>query len=692
MALSQTEKLKRIHADALTEFDEVQSAVRDERKQCLEDRRFYSIAGAMWEGTLGEQFENKPKFEVNKIHLAVIRIINEYRNNRITVDFVSKDGSADDTLADACDSLYRADEQDSTANEAYDNAFEEAVGGGFGAFRLRATYEDDEDDEDERQRIRIEPIYDADTCVFFDLQAKRQDKSDATKCWVLTSMTRSAYTTEYKDDPASWPKDITSTYFDWATPDLIYIAEYYRVETVAETVYYYQAIDGSEERYTDSDFEDDEELLGRLKAIGTKKLREKKAKRKRVHKYIMSGSGILEDCGIIAGPNIPVVVVYGKRWFVDGIERCMGHVRLAKDVARLKNMQLSKLGEISALSSVEKPIFLPEQIAGNEDLWADDNTKNYPYLLVNPITDAAGQTLPSGPIGYTRAPQIPPAMAALLQITEQDMAEILGRADQGEQIASNLSGKAVELIQNSLGMQTYIYVSNFSKGVQRAGQIWLGMARELYVEKGRKMKGVGTQGELSTLELGRPIEKDGIFKTENDLTKASFDVVAEVGPSSSSKKSGTVKNLIEMIRITTDPETSSVLQSMAMMNMEGEGLQDTRDYFRNRLVKMGVVKATPEEQQEMAQAAANQPPDPNAKLADSLANEADANAAKARADTVGVIAKSELTHAQTIETLAGIEVSKQDAAIKMAQAIQGAQAQQAEFTPAPAQPATMSEI
>ena len=190
MALSQTEKLKRIHADALQEFDEVQSAVRDERKQCLEDRRFYSIAGAMWEGTLGEQFENKPKFEVNKIHLAVIRIINEYRNNRITVDFVSKDGSDDDTLADACDSLYRADEQDSTANEAYDNAFEEAVGGGFGAFRLRAAYEDEEDDEDERQRIRIEPIYDADTCVFFDLQAKRQDKSDATKCWVLTSMTR----------------------------------------------------------------------------------------------------------------------------------------------------------------------------------------------------------------------------------------------------------------------------------------------------------------------------------------------------------------------------------------------------------------------------------------------------------------------------------------------------------------------
>jgi len=691
MAILQSEKYKRIHREGVREFGEVESTLRDERRQCLEDRRFYTIAGAMWEGKLGEQFENKLKLEMNKIQLSISRIFSEYRNNRITVDFISKDGTENGKLADTCDGLYRADEQDSTADEAYDNAFEEAVGGGFGAYRFRAVYEDEEDDDNDHQRIQIEPITDADTCVYFDLQAKRQNKSDATKCWVLTSMTRDAYIEEYGDNPQSWPKDINALDFDWCAADLVYIAEYYKVELKAQTVYTYEAIDGTEEKYTDADFEEDEGLTDYLKAVGTKKVSEKKVKKRRVHKYIMSGGGILEDCGLIAGPNIPIVPVYGKRLVVGGVERCMGHVRYAKDAARLKNMQISKLGEISALSSVEKPIFTPEQMSGNQDMWAEDNIKNYPYMLVNPITDANGQTLPSGPIGYTRSPQIPPAMAALLQITEQDMAEILGRADQGEKIAANISGKAVELIQNSLGMQTYILISNFAKGIQRGGQIWLGMAKELYVEPGRKMKTVGNQGQISSAELMRPVATEKGTELENDLTQATFDVVSEVGPSSSSKKSGTVKNLIEMIRITTDPEISSVLQSMAMMNMEGEGLQDTRDFFRQRLVKMGAVKPTDEERAEMAQAAANQPPDANAKLAESLANEADANAAKASADTVGVIAKSELTHAQTIETLAGVEVSKQDAAIKMAQAIQGAQAQQAAFTPAPTQPVTMSE-
>ena len=63
---SKEQRLAAIHQEALTEFDNIQSALRDERLQCLQDRRFYSIAGAQWEGPLGEQFENKPKMEVNK--------------------------------------------------------------------------------------------------------------------------------------------------------------------------------------------------------------------------------------------------------------------------------------------------------------------------------------------------------------------------------------------------------------------------------------------------------------------------------------------------------------------------------------------------------------------------------------------------------------------------------------------------
>jgi hypothetical protein len=657
--MTNDQRLANVHQDALQEFGRIQSALRNERLQCLEDRRFYSISGAQWEGNLLDQFENRPRLEVNKIALSVIRIINEYRNNRVTVDFVSKDGVANDKLAEVCDGLYRADEKDSVANEAYDNAFEEAVGGGFGAWRLRADYEDHENDEDERQRILIEPIYDADSSVWFDLDSKRQDKSDAKVCFVIAGMTHSSYVDTWGDDPASWPKTVHQSEFDWLTPDVVYVAEYYRVEEVGETVRIFETIDGSEERYTTYDFNEDEQLEEMLAAVGTREVRQKRVKKKKVHKYIMSGSQILEDCGYIAGKCIPIIPVFGKRWFIDNIERCMGHVRLAKDAQRLKNMQLSKLAEISALSTIEKPIFVPEQVAGHQVMWSEDNLKQYPYLLVNPITDQNGAQAVGGPVGYTKPPQIPPAMAALLQITEMDIDQILGTQSAGEEMTSNLSGKAVELIQTRLDMQTFIYMSNFSKAMRRCGEVWLSMAKELYVEDERTMKVIDVTDTVDSITLMTPaISEIGEVITENDLSKASFDVDVDVGPSSSSKRSATVRALTGMMQITADPEMQSVLGSMAMMNMEGEGISEVRDFFRQKLIRMGVVKPTEAEAEEMMAAMQNQPPDPNALFLQAAAEEATAKAAKARADVVKTIADAELTQARVLETGASTELEQ----------------------------------
>ena len=670
--MSNDQRIANLHTEALAQFGDIQSAMRDERLQCLQDRRFYSLAGSQWEGPLWDQFENKPKFEVNKIHLAVIRIINEYRNNRITVDFVSKDGEENDKLADVCDGLYRADENDSVANEAYDNAFEEAVGGGFGAWRLRTAYEDEEDPEDDRQRIKIEPIFDADSSVFFDLGAKRQDKSDAKYCFVVTSMTRQAYKDTWGDDPTDWPKIIHQYEFDWCTPDVVYVAEYYKVEEKSETIRIFQNISGEEERYSPADFANDETLEETLLAVGSLEVRQKRVKRKKVRKYVMSGGKVLEDAGYIAGKCIPVVPVFGKRWFVDNIERCMGHVRLAKDAQRLKNMQLSKLGEISALSSVEKPILVPEQVAGHQMMWAEDNLKDYPYLLINPVTDQNGNQAISGPVAYTKSPNIPPAMAALLQITEQDMQDILGNAQGADKMVSNVSGKAVEMIQARVDMQTFIYMSNFAKGMKRCGEIWLSMAKDVYTESKRRMKTLTQTGETDVVELMQPTidQETGEIVMANDLGAAAFDVNVDVGPSSSSKKAATVRALTGMLQITQDPETAQVLGAMAMMNMEGEGIEDANSYFRKKLLRMGVVQPTDKEKEELMAEMQNTPQDPNTMYLQAAAANEEAKAAKARADTVETIANSELRRAQTLETLGKVDESAQNMAITNAEAIQ----------------------
>jgi hypothetical protein len=672
MSQTKEQRLAGAHQRFITEFNQIQGAVREVRMQCLGARRFYSIPGAQWEGPLGEQFENKPKFEMNKVHLAVIRIINEYRNNRITVDFVPNDGTQDDDLADTCDGLYRADEQDSGGQEAFDNAFEEGVGGGMGAWRVRARYEDDLDDEDDRQRAGFDPIFDADSCVFFNLDAKRQDKADAKRCYVLTSMTPGAFKEEYGHDPASWPKDISMTEFDWSTPDVVFVAEVYEIEEKTEIIHIFRGLaldddEPNEKKVSDADLREDPDLLKTLEATGFREVRQKRAKRQRVHKYIMSGNRIEEDCGYISGTCIPIVPFYGKRWYVDNIERCMGHVHLAMDAQRLTNMLNSWIAEIASRFDVEKPILTPEQILGHAVMWAEDNIKKYPYLLVNPITDAQGQKISTGPIGYTKAPNVPPAMAALVQIAYQALEDMLGNQKDGEKMMSNIGEKTVEMIQTRLDMQAFIYMDNFAKAVKRSGEIWLSMCKDIIVEECRKMKTVGVDGKVGSVEMLKPMINPETSERymENDLSRAKLGVHVDVGPTSSSKRGAMVKSLIAIRQMMTDPQDLKVNLGMIMTNLEGEGMSEYRAYYRKILLHMGVLKPSDEEIKEMQAEQQNVQPDPNAVYLGAAAKEAEAKGQLA-------LANAEKAKADTIKTMAEVGTEHQNQAIAAATALQQA--------------------
>ncbi len=646
---TKADKLTRIHSEAMEEFNEIYSAEQDNRMQCLEDRRFLSIPGAMWEGDLGRQFENKPKLEVNKLLLAHGKLVNEYRNNRIQVDFVPNgETSEDDNLADKLDGLYRADMNDSCAQDAKDNAYEDATSGGIGAWRLSSDYESDDSD---KQRIKVEPIYDADSAVFFSLDAVKPDKSDASRGFLLKPYSRKAAAAMWGEEVATWQNPNTLQEFDWCTPDAVYVAEYYRIEEAKEWRYTYRPVIGEEVTYKDADFENDETLEETLEATGFVETKRRKYSKKAVYKYILSGSGILEDCGRIAGENIPIVVQYGKRKIIDGTERTFGLVRFLKDLSRLNNMQVSKLAELAAYSSREKPIFTAEQIAGHQEIWRDDNINEYAYLTINSVTDANGNKTSIPPVGYTKPAQVPQAMAALLQLTQSDISEMLGNQQQADKMVSNISGKAVEMIQERIDAHAFLYMDNAAKAERRCGEIWLSMAKELYSQPGRKMKAVNKEGEISEVELMTPkLSEDDEMEYENDISGADYKVTVEVGPASSSKRAKTVRELVETLRITTDPETKMVIESMIMMMMDGEGLAELKPYFRRKLVKIGAIKPNEEEAEAMQMAQGQQ--DPNQVFMEAAAEEAKAKASKARADVVETIASAELKQAQAEKTQA----------------------------------------
>ena len=238
------------------------------------------------------------------------------------------------------------------------------------------------------------------------------------------------------------------------------------------------------------------------------------------------------------------------------------------------------------------------------------------------------------------------------------MKDILGNTQQGEEITGNISTETAQLISNRLDMQTFIYMSNMAKAIKRGGEVWLGMARELYHEEGRKMKGIGSQGETEQIVLKDKqfFNKDtGRLEYKNDLTKAKYDVVVSVGPASATRRASTLRSLIKMIQISQDPTTREVLGAMAMMNMDGEGIDEARDYFRDRLVRMGVMKPTPEEAEKLAMEMQAEGQDAQTEYLQSAAMAERARAENAQADVILKQAKTDNTRADTAETLAGIE-------------------------------------
>jgi hypothetical protein len=684
---SKAARWSRIHQEARAEFDRIQSATWDDRVMSLSDRCFVTIPGAQWAGMLQEPDEQRAHLELDKIGGAITRLEGEHRNNRCTVNFLPKDGAPKSDKADACDGLYRADEQDSDGDEAYDNAFTEAVTGGVGAWRYRAELEDESSEDDGRQRIRIEPIVDADVSVFWDLDSKKQSKADARCCFVTSSMSPEAYRRKYKEDPASWDDSVKVTPYGWVwyTPEVVNVAEYYVVDRVKEEwLKIENAITGEaiERRASDFDADEDDEdggegprELATLLATGGEVVERKTKKVRRVMKYIMSGARILKEQRI-PGEYIPIVSVYGQRKYVQNKERWFGHVRKAKDAQRVLNMLTSRLAEIAAYTAVEVPIFAPEQINAFAPEWAEHNIKPKAYLRANPLMDADGKpaTQP-GPIGWTKVPDLPPALAAMLQFIGVDLKELLGSQEQGDKLVSNISGKAVEMIQQHLDAQVVIYLDNFKRGMRQGGVIYQSMMKEVYVEPGRKMKTVGVDGksrgsitlrEPGVDEHGTPM-RNGLI----DLSSADFDVVVDVGPSTTTKKAATVRNVTAMLSVMgqDDPQAREALLWTAIANMEGEGMAPLNDFGRLRLVKLGVVKPNEQEQQQLAaEAQAAQQPDPQqlanlafAEKEKALAQKAVADTAKSQADTQKAIAETEKIRAQTMEVVAGVDMSTRGA-------------------------------
>jgi len=149
----------------------------------------------------------------------------------------------------------------------------------------------------------------------------------------------------------------------------------------------------------------------------------------------------------------------------------------------------------------------------------------------------------------------------------------------------------------------------------------------------------------------KTINEKGDLELDGNLADALFDVAVSVGPSSASKRAGIVRSLTGMMQFTQDPETLAILSSMSIMNMEGDGIQDLREFFRKKLVTMGAMEPNEKDIKQAQEQAANAQPTPNDQYLLAAAEKEKSVAKKNEADIVQTLADAELKKAQAVKIM-----------------------------------------
>lgn len=556
------------------------------------DMRFAFVPDEQWDEWMrSSRSADRPMYTVNKLRQALKQITNDQRMNRPQPKVRAvEDGDKD--LADLRQGLFRNIEQQSNADRAYDTAFEFAVGGGYGVWRITTQYADEGSfDQDIRLKEVSNPY-----SVKFDPAAREKDRRDARFAFVDQLMPRAEYKArfpeaEIKDFAAGISKDQTL----WWTDKAVRVAEYWY--KVAEISTICQLSDGRiVEKSALTDILDD------LAANGITILKERQVELDRVKHCLVSGSQILEGPTDWPGKFIPIVVVWGNLLNIEGEELFCGETAFNKDAQRMYNYERTTFIEYIAEQPYSPLMADAKSIEGYEKQYEGMRTARPPVLLYN-----ADPSLPNGgKPTREQPPAFPAALAQAAQISADDIKSGTGKFDASLGARSNeTSGRAIMARQREGDMSSFDYLDNLSFAQKYSFEIINDLVPYV-LDTERQIRWIGEDGAEKVIAVNKPEwdQQTGQWVTVNDLAQGRFDIAVTVGPSFTTARMEAAENLQ---LISNDPSPVGMLAKIAFIEaLDAPGLEWVKKGARKWAVQNGL--AEPEEGEQPPP-----PPQPNPK-------------------------------------------------------------------------------
>jgi hypothetical protein len=548
---------------ALSRFASVERAESENRLLALDDLQF--VKGEQWPEAIRREREidGRPCLVINKLPQSIQQVTNDQRQNRPSLVIHPVDSGADIKTAKVFQGVIRHIEYNSSAEAAYDTAFESAVKGGKGFYRIVTAYSDPMSFDQEILIKRIPNPF----SVYFDPYSQEPDGSDSNFAFITEVISKAEFDEKYPESKAA--KGGWTAFGDqeptWIMEDSVRVAEYFYKEFKNEEI----AQLSTGETVLKKDITELPE--------GVSIVKERVAKVPTIKWVKLSGCEILEKTDW-PGIHIPVIPVYGTEHNINGVRTLEGIVRNAKDPARMYNYWKSAETETIALAPRTPFVAAIGQIDGFEAVWASANRKNHSYLPYNPKS-VDGVLLPP-----PQRQVFEPAIGAITQAARgasEDIKATTGIYDASLGGKSNeTSGVAIQRRNNQAQTSNFHFIDNLTRSLKHTGRILIDLIPKIY-DTPRTVRIIAEDGEQEIVRVNDPtFQKDG-EPTLYALDTGKYDVTVDVGPSFASKRQEASANMIELTR--SIPQIGQAAPDLIVKNMDWHGAQEMAERLKKTL-------------------------------------------------------------------------------------------------------------
>ena len=556
------------------------------RDRALEAIKFRS--GEQWPDKIKNDRENDPEgarpcLVLDKLNQYINQVKNDQRQNKPSIKVRPVDDGGDKEVAEVFQGIIRHIEDASNAEVAYDTAFEAAVDGGFGYWRIVTEYADELSFD---QDIRIKRVRNR-FSVLLDPERQEADGSDAKFAFVFEKLTRDEFEKLYPDAEIGSFEADGKLFPDWCFEDGVIVAEYFHVEPEDVAIVLLQ--DGTimpKEEYEAENAPSEAWLNPVLKKQVVK---ERTTQVNRVKWCKLTYSEVLEEKEW-AGKYIPIVEVVGNELDIQGERVLSGLVWSARDAQRMYNYGASAFVETVALAPKAPWVAEEGQIEGYEEVWRTSNRRNLAVLPYKArledgtlVPAPQRQPMPGVPVGWQQ----------VLGNMEHDIQGSIGmyNASLGER-SNEKSGRAILARQREGDVATFHFIDNLSRSMRHTGRILIDLIPKIY-DTARIARILGEDGESEAVALDPslpvPVQRQRVvdergqesIKKIYNLGVGRYDVTITVGPAYTTKRQEAAEAMIQVVQ--ASPNLMSIIGDLMFRNMDWPGADEVAERLKAML-------------------------------------------------------------------------------------------------------------